>query len=169
MKTEQKFSYVQSQITTALIQLLQTHDIDELSVSDIVKQAKVGRASFYRSYNTKRDVLTKYLQYLIQEWGHEFEALNDPSKFSESLLQHYYEHQEIYLLLYRQNLSSLIYEQIRWATHIDDSSTNAERYAKSKIAGLIFGVIDEWMRLGMVEQPSQMVVLFNQAEKNDVQ
>ncbi len=161
MENKQKLSYVQEKITASLIELLKKNDIDDLSVSDIVKHAGVGRASFYRNFDTKRDVLVKHLQCLILEWGNEFEELNDPTKFSESLLNHYYTHKDVYLLLYRQNLSSLIYEQIRWATHIDDANENLERYIKSTVSGLIFGVIDEWMRLGMPDSPSEFKVLLD--------
>lgn len=161
-----EMSYVQEKITLALLALLESHDIDELAVSDIVREAGVGRASFYRNFTTKRDVMTKHLQRLIQEWGKEFEATGDITKFSETLLKHYYKHKDVYLLLYRQNLAGMVFEQIRWATKIDKTENHIERYGKSTFAGLIFGAIDEWMRQGMQETPEQILILTADASGN---
>lgn len=162
MARQDTTSYVQEKITEALLMLFHRHGIDELAVSDIVKAAGVGRASFYRHFTGKRDVLEKHLQRLIREWGREFEATNDITRFVETLLMHYYRHRDVYLLLYRQNLSSLIYEQIRWAMQMDSAQSPIERYQKASFAGLIFGTIDEWLRGGMQETPREMLRLTEQ-------
>ena len=166
MSNEGRNAYVITHITDALLKLLKEKTLNEISISEICDKAQVGRASFYRNFETKQAVLEKYLQQLILEWGRGFEATNDTSKFSETLLQHYYKHKEVYLLLYRQNLSNLIYEQIRWGVKIDESANNIARYIKSTFSGLTFGIVDEWMRLGMQETPEQIIALTNNMNKN---
>lgn len=75
------------------------------------------------------------------------------------LLKHFYKHKDFYLLLYRQGLSDLIYENLRTACKLDESQSNLERYAKSMFAGLLFGWLDEWMRQGMPESPDELILL----------
>lgn len=44
-------------ITSALFSLLETKDFHKISVSDIIKKAKVNRSTFYRHYVDKYDIL----------------------------------------------------------------------------------------------------------------
>ena len=152
-------AFIKECITDALIQQMQTQPLADITITDLVKTAGVSRVSFYRNFKSKQDVLEQHLALLIQEWGKEFEDRGDIAYFSESLLNHYYKYKDIYLLLYRQGLSNLIYETIRSAMKMDDSQNNMERYVKSMVAGSIFGWVDEWFRQGMVETPQEIIKL----------
>ena len=149
-------------ITTALLKLMEKKSIDEITITDLTKLAGVGRVSFYRNFESKRDVISKHLMSLIEEWGKEFEKLGDESKFSDCMLRHYYKHKEFYLLLYKQGMSDMIYETLRSAVKLDEAENNMERYVKSMIAGMIFGWVDEWMRQGMPETPDEIALLSRQ-------
>lgn len=162
MSNEGRNLYVLEHITDAVLKLMQKYDLNDISISQICEEAGVGRASFYRNFESKSDVLKQYLVKLIQEWGKEFEEKADPSYFSESLLKHYYKYKDIYLLLYKRGLSEMIYETIRWAAKMDEAQNNVERYVKSMTAGALFGWIDEWMRQGMPETPDEIILLFAQ-------
>lgn len=166
-KKQEINAFVKECITTALLQMLETKSLDEISVTDLIKRAGVARNSFYRNFDSKKDVLEKYLLKLIEEWGKEFEALGDESRFAEMLLKHYYNYKEIYLLLYRRGLSDMIYETLRTACKLDEAQNNMERYAKSMIAGMLFGWVDEWMRQGMPETPEEIVLLTAQMKEDE--
>lgn len=49
-------------ITTALLQLLETHDFNDLKVSQVVKKAGVSRMAFYRNFDSLEQVLTQYFE-----------------------------------------------------------------------------------------------------------
>lgn len=157
--------YVLQHITAALIELMGQYPFEEISVSQICQEAQVGRASFYRNYESKKDILGKHMDALIQEWGKEFEERGEPTYFSESLLKHYYKYKDFYLLLYRHGLSDMIYETIRSACLLETAQSNIERYGKSMFAGMLFGWIDEWMRHGMPEKPDEIMLLTTQLGK----
>ena len=95
----------------------------------------------------------------------DYEGKNDPTYFSESLLRHYYKHKDFYLLLYNQGLSNMILEALRVSVKLEEANNNLERYAKSMIAGMIWGWVDEWMRQGMPETPEEIVLLTAQLNK----
>ena len=155
MSNEGRNAYVIEHINEALLGLLKEKSLNEISISEICKTAGVGRMSFYRNYESKEDVIKKQLLQLIQEWEKDYEGKNDPTYFSESLLRHYYKHKDFYLLLYNQGLSNMILE----------ANNNLERYAKSMIAGMIWGWVEEWMRQGMPETPEEIVLLTAQLNK----
>lgn len=52
-------------LTTALLQLLETHDLATITVTQVVKRAGVSRMAFYRNFTTLSDVLTAYFDSLI--------------------------------------------------------------------------------------------------------
>ena len=62
---EARNAYVIEHITDALLKLLKEKPIQEISISEIVDTAGVGRTSFYRNYETKEDVVKKYIADLI--------------------------------------------------------------------------------------------------------
>ena len=161
-KKQEANAFVKECITTALLQMMENTPFEDIAITDLVKKAGVGRVSFYRNFESKKDVLAKYLVILLEEWGKEFESLGDPSKFSDSLVRHYYKHKDVYLMLYKQGLSDMIYETIRGAMKLHEAQHNLERYAKSMIAGMIWGWVDEWMRQGMPESPDEIALLSNQ-------
>ena len=168
-KKQEANAFVKECITTALLRMMETMPFDEIAITDLVKKAGVGRVSFYRNFESKKDVLEKHLVLLIKEWGKEFETLGDPQKFSDTLSRHYYKYKDFYLLLYRQGLAEMIYETIRSACKLDEAQNNIERFFKSMIAGMIWGWIDEWMRQGMPEDPDEIALLSAQMNQNNAQ
>lgn len=151
--------YVIQHITDALIRLMGTYPFHEITVTQICQKALVGRAPFYRNYESREDVIEKHLATLIGEWGKEFEDSGDINAFLETLLKHYYEHKDFYLLLYQQELSTMIYDNLRAACKLDEAQSNLERYGKSIFAGMLFGWLDKWMRQGMPESPEELILL----------
>ena len=165
MSNEGRNAYVIEHINEALFGLLKEKSLNEISISEICETAGVGRMSFYRNYESKEDVIKKQLLQLIQEWEKDYEGKSDPTYFSESLLRHCYKHKDFYLLLYNQGLSNMILETLRVSVKLEEANNNLERYAKSMIAGMIWGWVDEWMRQGMPETPEEIVLLTAQLNK----
>lgn len=159
-KQETNF-FVKECITEALLLLMKNKLLSEISVTEIVERAGVARVSFYRNFGSKEDVIKEHLGFLICEWGKDFEEKGDPTYFAESLLKHFYKYREFYLLLYKHELSAMIYENLRCACSLDKAKNNLERYTKSMFAGAIFGWLDEWARQGMPETPEEITLLAN--------
>ena len=161
-KKQETNAFVRDCITTALLQLMSKKPISETSIIELVERAGVARVSFYRNFTSKENVIEVYLTTLIEEWNKDFKELGDTSKFSDSLIRHFYKHKDFYLMLYKQNLSNMIYENLRSACEVNKSNVNLERYGKSMLAGMLFGWLDEWMRQGMPESPDEIALLSNQ-------
>ena len=54
----------------------------------------------------------------------------------------------------------MILEALRVSVKLEEANNNLERYAKSMIAGMIWGWVDEWMRQGMPETPEEIVFAY---------
>lgn len=53
-------------LVTALLQLLETKNLNEISVSQVVKRAGVSRMAFYRNFDTLDDLLRSYFEPVIK-------------------------------------------------------------------------------------------------------
>lgn len=158
-KRQEQSTFVRDCITDALLRLMQTKPLAEISITELTRTAGVGRVSFYRNFASRQDVLAQKLGFLLREWGREFEAHGDAAYFTESLFRHYYKYRKLYLLVYRQGLSGMIYDSIREACRLEEAANPVERYVRSTMAGMVFGMVDEWMRGGMQETPDEILQL----------
>lgn len=162
MDNEEKNSYVKERLTEGLLELLEQQELEDISVRELAERAGVHRVSFYRNFKSKREILAQQAERLLREWGREFEARGDRNAFGETLLCHYHKHRAFYFLLYRRGLSDIIYESIRGACRVTEAEARAERYGRGMFAGMVFGWVDEWMRLGMTETAEELTELWRE-------
>ena len=162
MNNEQKNSYVKTQITGALIELLSEKAMEEISVSELTEKAQVGRVSFYRNYKTKEDILREESNRLIQEWGRLYEANpeSSPETLFPSHFDFYRENKGFYTILYQAGMTAIIQETILNTIQITSEMSNLEAYMKSFWAYGIYGWMIEWIKRGMPESGDELSRLF---------
>lgn len=56
----------QDYLTTALFQLLQKKELDQIKVTELIKRAGVSRMAFYRNYHSLAEILEQYFAPQIQ-------------------------------------------------------------------------------------------------------
>lgn len=168
MKAENNNSFVKESITHSLLKLMEYQTFEEITITDIVKEAMVGRASFYRNFAGKEDILKQYLLRLIKEWGKEFEKGEQPN-FVVSLFGHYKRYSELYILLYRSGLSYLVLDNIKAVCGPKPDQEDIPAYFSAWFAGALFGWIDEWITRGMKQDPEEMARLLAEVDRNAAQ
>ena len=163
MNSIEKSRYVQQQITKTLLDLLEQKNIDEIDIRYLCSKAGVGRASFYRNFSSKEDVILQHSGKLIREWGTDFE--NDPNSsvlnVFGSLFQHYKKHSSFYSILIRQNMSYIILDTIKETVGLVPEISNKEAYEKAFFAYGLYGWICEWIQRGMQESPEEINNMLN--------
>ena len=152
--------YAVEKITDGLLKLMNEMPFEKITVSDIVLEAGVGRASFYRHFDSKEAVIRHHMERLLKEWGREFEAIGKPEELGPSLLRHFYGHRQFYLLLYRCGMSHYLLDASREKMELDNKS-DQEAFPLSWFAGGLYGLVDEWMRRGMTVSPEKLGTEFS--------
>lgn len=162
MAKQDKTSYVKTEITKTLLNLLKKQRLEDIDIIYLCNEAKVGRASFYRNYASKEQVILEHASKLIQKWGNEFEANPNSSPFNvfESLFNHYYQNKSFYTLLYKNNMSFIMLDIIKKHIGLVDDISNSEAYGKAFLAYGIFGWVNEWISRGMKEKPEEINKMF---------
>ena len=171
MNNQEKNTYVRQHILTALLELMRTQDFASISIQTLADAAGVGRASFYRNFASKEDVLQQESVRLTNAWKAKFEQEHPdgtPQQGNEwliSLLDFYKEHAEFYLALYHAGLSDIVLETILGYFDRAPETPNALAYLNAAIGYMIYGWIQEWMRRGMQESGTELARMLAESQK----
>lgn len=162
MSNEGRNAYVISHITDALIKLLEEKTLNNVSISEICEAAQVGRASFYRNFETKEDVLKAYVHTLFSAWE---EACTNNSEQSVStllraLFQHFESNKAFYSLLNERQLIYLLKDVILdlCGPKLEDPKEYA--YATAYVAYTLYGWVEVWFQRGMQETAEEIEKMF---------
>lgn len=113
-------------ITIALMQLMEKKSFEDISITEITKRAGVGRVSFYRNFESKEDVLRKYLGDITDQFMESRKTLRHESNFTEyitDLFTHLYQYKELGTLLLKADMFYLVKEKF---DYVFDSLKNTE-------------------------------------------
>ena len=168
MNNQEKNSYVRTQITQTLLNMMEEEDFDKIVIGTLVKNAGVARASFYRNYNTKEDVVQEHLASLLRAWKYNFETSGEsnPVMLFGSLFQHLKENQRFYRLLHRQHLSHLLLRYILSDCGPQAEQTSFVAYQHAFFAYGLYGWIEEWINREMTEDADQIVAMFMENQQH---
>ena len=158
MQNEFKANYAEQQLAKALIELLKNNDLDKISIRELCDRAGVGRATFYRHYHSKEEILERHAQFLIMKWTNEMES--DPNAkpwdIFESLFRHIKKHRTFYEVLHKTGKDSILRTSLREKIGMTGKLSNEEAYDKVFFADGISGWIEEWIERGMQETPVEL-------------
>ena len=171
MNNQEKNTYVRQHILSALLELMETQEFASISIQALVDAAGVGRASFYRNFASKEDVLQQESVRLTNEWKTKFDQEHpDGTPGPEnlwliSLLDFYKEHSEFYLALYHAGLSNIMLETILGYFDRSPEIPNGLAYLNSAIGYMLYGWVHEWMCRGMQEFGTELARMLAEAQK----
>ena len=163
---EARNAYVIEHLTVALLSLLREKPMQDISISEIVDAAGVGRTSFYRNYEKKEDIVKKHIVDLIEKWDHEYKVSGKDSnaELYGSLFQHLKDNADFYLLLKERNLMHLFLEVFLDRNGPQAEYPNEWAYATAFITYGTYGWIEEWINRGMQESAETMAELLSSHE-----
>ena len=174
MNNQEKNTYVRQHILSALLNLMKKQDFANISIQAVVDAAGVGRASFYRNFASKEDVLKQESVRLTDEWKTIFEQEHPDGTPRQdnlwliSLLDFYKEHSEFYFALYHAGLSDIMLETILGYFDRSPEIPNGLAYLNSAIGYMLYGWVHEWMCRGMQESGTELARMFEQTQKKQV-
>jgi len=162
MSNEGRNIYVIEHITESLLTLLEDKAIEDISISELCDNEGIGRASFYRNYNSKEDILKAYINKLFNGWKSDWEK-NKSMPLSSAIgmiFEHFEQHRAFYHLLNERHLIYLLKDVILDTMELRPDLPKGEVYAKAFAAYSLYGWIEVWFQRGMQESAEEMKQLF---------
>lgn len=157
---------VKESITTTLLHLLKEKSISEISVSEIISGAGVARASFYRNYASKENVITTLIADILERFredikcdGNDFYTYENVHKSFEYFSQYATQ----VLDLHQFGYGSILLEMLNHF-HEEVAGTmtykSIERYKLYIYIGSLYNTAMIWLQNGQKETVDEISDLF---------
>ena len=161
---------VKNQITEGLFSLLRKKSFSEITVTDIVKQANVARASYYRNFQNKEEIIEAAMDSLRDELMADIQYNDDEHIFNQGNARAGFEkaltcclvRKADLLTLYHNGFGSLIQQTFnRYIMEFAGNmpANSATRYKLYFISGAVTNVLIEWLNEGAKEPPREIAAL----------
>ena len=146
-------------IADALLKLMDEKPITQITALEITNAAGVGRATFFRHFSSKEEVLTFKLLLLWNRWAEEH-SLIDISKFSlyttKELFAFNLSIKPFIKKLYDEHLQNCIYDAFSKIMAPQFGTDMVQCYANRFYTYGCLALVDEWIKRGFLETPEQM-------------
>ena len=156
----------------ALFDLLATKtSLRNISVAELSEHAQIARRTFYRYYHSKEQVLTNYLDRLIQDYITELQTakLTNFEDLVNLFFQYWSQYTEPLKILQDANLLVFIlqrsydklpaaYTTVMAPWHVTDSNQRQITYESRFITGGLYNIFDEWLKGDYQEMPVNELV-----------
>lgn len=165
-KRTQENMRVKMCITDALFDLMQEKSISEITVTEIIRKAGVARASYYRNYESKEDVLVTLIRDVLEYFRMTMEYdLADGITYEHMArcFAFFKEFGEYALNLYESGFASLILDELNQFHEMlagTMPASSIERYELYMYMGALFNTVMNWLQSGAKESPEEMAKLF---------
>lgn len=152
-------------IVEALCALMKNTSFQDISITAVTKKAGVSRMSFYRNFESKEDVISYYIDYMMKAYlanspiyqpgTHNFKT----KAHIEFTLCYFREYREFFLCLDKEHLTGLLLSKIdayiseNVKVPQDDPTYHYRLYA---FAGALYNVYIEWIKHNMTVPASAL-------------
>jgi len=141
-------------IESALILLMKEQSFSEISITDIIKKAGVSRASYYRNYSSKEDILEKYLQKITITYSNALSKYDPSTESYESWLELLSQTRTLapqFKLLLQAGFGENILKGFISQCNKSNNESNPDLFIiNCYVAGGIYSVISQWILNDMV-------------------
>lgn len=165
-KRKQENLRVKNSITNALFTLMKEKSFAKISVTDIVTTAGVARASYYRNYDSKDDILTTLVSDLLEDFKEtaDYDLTNYLTyKNVERSFTSFKKYKDHLLNLYQSGFGSVFLDGLNQFHEINAGNMSIhsiEKYRLYIFTGALFNTAIVWMENGAKEDIADISAAF---------
>ena len=144
--------YTRHYIVQALFKLMNEYEYEKITVTDIAEKAGVGRATFYRYFKRKEDVIEFYFAHNTMEFMAEQRyyprCREDYVRIARDVFEKFQKNNACFQLIQRAHLEYLYLDFLnkRMVEMFGKDYPDKSHYIPYIFAGMIFNVSMEWLR-----------------------
>ena len=143
--------YTKHYIVEALFKLMNEYEYEKIAVTDIARKAGVGRATFYRYFKRKEDVIEYYFSRTTKEFVFEQRYIprcrEDHLRLVRNLFEKFRKNKECFKLIKRAHLEYLYLDFLNrsFSETFRQVYEKDDRYAPYLYAGMVFNISMLWL------------------------
>lgn len=160
-------------LAEALISMMQTENIEDIHIKDLVQKAGVSRMSYYRYFSSKKEILTYYMEYILQEYENTVEKntkhfFQSYDHILESLI-FFRNYKDFALCLEHSHLSYILLDAlndyIQKQTSFDPDKA-VRSYPFYYYAGALYNIYMQWIKTDTKEPAEKLATIIYQLTPN---
>ena len=179
MKTDLRVIKTKENLQNALLHLLEDKELEKISISELCKEARVNRGTFYLHFASVEDLFSHYFQEITEDLRQAYDEpvervkhrLQDLQPHMIRIFHHVKKFSRFYIIVFNQNsplmyyydLLDVIRERLLKSLETDTGVTE-KNYQASYAANAVLGIVIEWVTGGYketVEELNEMILKFS--------
>lgn len=172
LSNEESNRFTKECIETALLVLMTDKNFNDISITDIVERAGVSRSAYYRNYSSKKDILNKYLNTIVETITDSLDLQKThPTDFNFwlSVFTRVQTYADEFIILQKAGFDAIILSSINktMTEHFESDSNNIfEKYQTLFWVGAFYNLLREWIISGMKESNEEMAKIGQKIANN---
>lgn len=152
-------------LSEALVQLMEEKPFDSITIDEIAAEAGVGRATYFRNFKSKDELLSFKMDMLLKKWYTKNSKNTSAADGLKFLLEFYYSNKDFFLPIYKDKKGAEIMSSLdkKFFPQIYNEENN---YQEMFYIGGINGVFEKWFKCGFKETPEEMIMIFNSLQSD---
>ncbi len=162
-KRHQSNQIVRENIGNALMMLMKKKTLSEITVTEIITKAGVARASYYRNFKNKEDIIHSYIaSLLVKIRKDKIREENFSTSTYEKILGLFrcFEKYKDNLQAFEDSVLTKIIANILSDIHITGFERKDDGYYSAAFNGALEGTVKRWFKNGCSESPKEMADSF---------
>lgn len=157
---------VKKNITETLFSLMKKKNISEITVTEIIRESGVARASFYRNYTSKEDVLFTLIRDILKQFREEADYnLEEYFSYHHILrcFQYFKRYGEYLIDLYQSGFGTALLEELNQFHESIAGTMKAQsttRYHLYMFMGALYNTVIVWLMSGEKEPVEEIAAFF---------
>jgi AcrR family transcriptional regulator len=157
----------------ALLSLMETKPFSEITITELIGKAGIARSTYYRNYSSKEEVLTAYIDDVLQDFYCEFPAKSMQERFEYEHIAHILDYVMRYKnqlsILHKSGLSSLYLNAMNryfFGTLNSPTLSADDKFKVYAFAGAEFNIIFSWI-LGDTKESMEEITSYIRRRMRD--
>jgi len=179
MKQDKRTKRTRAWLLETLLELLESKDYSEITITELTEKADIARQTFYRNYDSMDDILLSRLNEIVDEYLEKvfrnLESRKDPDWDFEvkQLIYLWQRNEKIFRALQKAGLDYQVMEKLlHLFTRFHMKAQNLmelndkHQFLVYYLSGGVFMVLNKWFENDMKFPVDQLTDLFRRAAKN---
>lgn len=153
---KQTQSDTKQKIITAFLDLMREIEFDDINVKEIALKANVGRATFYRHFKQKQDIVIVLFENFVKKHENFFSEYNNYHDLVCCILSLCKKNVDLFRIIQKSKMSYLLFDYINNAVSslFKKNGLGTDKYTSAVHAGSIFGICSKWIANDCADAPT---------------
>ena len=175
MSTKNSNFFSRDCMVQALIQLLKTKSLSNITITELTERAGVSRMTYYRNYHSLDEIFSSYLKDLVESYRQDVAAWPDKGNYNDSrnmlhCYEYFYHYKELIACLVQTGLGHLLLQALDGYildTYYTEDKGRDFYYTLRAFSGSLYNIYVTWILEDSKESAEEIVSIIRKIYSQD--